>query len=171
MPPLERDRVTILTTGSPASKSSSFSSTQRRCTPHQNKLTELAVSPTRDVIIGTNPLYDFSIDDRPCIDPHNCNNSTSSASTASTRDTNWVDLFTYLCVCAPIPEVSGGTNKRPRRSPSRGLFPSKKVAVTSRKSIVYPVARYPGRLNSPELVHQRRMSLQDQAMFRPVHRE
>ena len=77
-------------------------------------------------------------------------------STAASSDSvDWIDLFTRLCTC----QTSTITVlERPR----------KRAAVGSSKNIMYPVARYPDRLNSPQLVERRRKSLEHHLTFRPV---
>lgn len=90
----------------------------------------------RGVIVGTNPLYDFSE-----------NNN-------SKKEESWFDLFTELCVC------------QHHVAPSHTSQPT---APTP--SIVYPIVRYDGHLNNPDLVKKRRKSLQEHLTFRPVSDE
>jgi hypothetical protein len=103
----------------------------------------------RDVIFGTNPLYEYALNDQ--------------TEATGTQQNEWsnhsrmdiLDIFTNLCIC--------------RETFRRKAKNSKRVAVASKKRVVYPIAKYPGRLNSPYLVQQRLLSLQKHITFRPVN--
>ena len=103
-------------------------------------LRQVAVHAHRDLIIQTNPLL------APTEEPTNDNAGTT---------VDWIDLFTRLCTCQTS---TIAVLERPR----------KRAAVGSSKNIMYPVARYPDRLNSPQLVERRRKSLEKHLTFRPV---
>lgn len=134
-----------------------------------------AVLAQRDVIVGTNPLYEFNLTQTTSEEqPRNC----------QAHGMDLWDIFTGLCVT----RVGGGRGNRGSRSSKRwqqsqpqpsDTFKSvikphvlsnsqKKVAVASKKKIVYPIARYPARLNSPYLVEKRRESLRKHLTFQPV---
>jgi len=76
-----------------------------------------------------------------------------------------MDILANLCVCETsnlIPSSRCGV------SPQEEVGRPQDEEAEKTQSIVYPVARYPARLNSPEMVQQRRKSLQKHLMFRPV---
>jgi hypothetical protein len=102
---------------------------------------DFAVESRRDVIIGTNPLYDYHLNEE------------------QRKKNDWIEMFSYLCVCVPTNTQHNVNQQDP------------KVAVATRKNIVYPVARYGARLNSPALVQQRRKRLEPYFTFRPLHAE
>jgi hypothetical protein len=118
----------------------------------------------RDVIVGTHPLYEF---ETPPSSP-----SSTSSSQAHSQATSFhalLDLFTEnLCLC---PHHQQRMTARPQRASSVSNAVNTSLVHTSsqyRKNILYPVARYPDRLNNPELVQQRRKSLRSCSTFVPV---
>lgn len=72
-----------------------------------------------------------------------------------------LESFSYLCVGG---ETSSSSSKEsyPRKDRRRLSSPGPRQA-----QVVYPIASYPGRLNSKKLIEQRRQSLQHH-FFRPV---
>lgn len=82
-----------------------------------------------------------------------------------------MDIFTNLCVCPNDQENNehhGFAYRGATNYPIPIATDLEDIDTEIRRKIVYPVARYPARLNSPELVQQRRRSLQKHLMFRPV---
>jgi hypothetical protein len=104
-------------------------------------LREVAVHAHRDLIFQSNPVMD------------DCQSANDSKDRNGNLD--WVNLFTSLCSCQGS---SSSVVERPR----------KRAVVGTAKNIMYSVARYPERLNSPHLVARRRKSLEKHLTFRPV---
>jgi len=107
----------------------------------------------RDVMIGTNPLYESYL------------NSDSTKSTSRRRKSRDLRLFDLIdqyfnCMCGEVNDM-----------PLRSKVPSPTVATATRKSIVYPIAKYPERLNSPVMVEKRRKSMMKHLTFQPVKGE
>lgn len=67
------------------------------------------------------------------------------------RQLDFLEAFTNLCMCDP--------SRQTRQGPA---------SLPSKKRIIYPIAKYPGRLNSPKLVQQRRKSVAESQTFRPL---
>lgn len=115
----------------------------------------------RDVIVGAHPLYEF---ETSFPSP-----STSSSSQPQSRTNSFQTLMELLtdnlCLC-PHQQQRMRQQRAARDSASHNTMVPNPAA--SQKNIVYPVARYPDRLNSPELVQQRRKSLQHYSTFVPV---
>jgi len=79
--------------------------------------------------------------------------------------TFFMDMFTNLCLCPDQVSSVPSSMHTAVSPPPSVLDPGTEI---SRQKIVYPVARYPDRLNNPEMVQQRRKSLQKHLFFRPV---
>jgi hypothetical protein len=95
----------------------------------------------RGVIMGTNPLYEHNLSEPETRHPKRSLKSL-------------LDVFANLCVCQ---EAVADNNEQLR-----------KLARANRKRVVYPIAKYPGKLDDESLVEKRRKSLQDHLFFRPV---
>jgi hypothetical protein len=111
----------------------------------------------RDVIVGTNPLYDFGA---PPVESSRTQHKTNSFQ-------SFMELFTdNLCLCPHQQQ----RRRHQRTTGCADTFPGDPSApsLPIRKNVVYPVARYPDRLNSPQMVQQRRKSLQECSTFIPV---
>jgi hypothetical protein len=89
-------------------------------------------------------------------------------STRATSVAHILDTFTSFCLGSP---PTDGTTPF-RESTTREIRSEEKKNVTTtsakKKRVVYPIASYPARLNSKNLVDQRRQSLQQNSFFRPV---
>ena len=118
-----------------------------------------AVFSQRDVMIGTNPLYDVYLQQgengRKGFQRNGC----------SKFGMDWVEQY-FGCMCMGSQPYSNDDS----HFQDRGIHHSK-VATATMKLIVYPIAKYPERLNSPLLVEKRRRSLKKHLTFQPVHRE
>lgn len=138
----------------------------------KNNTDEHMVLSQRDIVVSANPLYAAYLQQnnvdrnnrhhtgtRSSRTPFNANGGASDAPSMGT----FMDMFTNLCVC-PSQDIPSSTG---RTAAARRAILSIDQNELTRK-IVYPVARYPARLNSPEMVQQRRRSLQKHLMFRPV---
>lgn len=128
----------------------------------------IAVFSQRDVIVGVNPLHDVynPVDDirEPTFTPKR-----------SKRQANPGNFYLEMmdqyfgCMCLGADGSCGPPHgeKRSLEKPTNLDMPSK-LGGDSKKYIVYPIARYPERLNSPVLVAQRRKSLMKHLTFQPV---
>jgi len=109
----------------------------------------IGVHSRRDVIVGGSPFSDeISLGHK---DEH-------SETRRSYKPLNLLDMLTNLCVCPA---------NRPRKAAKR----RKRATAGSNRRTVYPIAKYPARLNSPYLVQQRRKSLEKEFTFRPLCEE
>ena len=108
----------------------------------------IGVHSQRDVIVGGSPLDEVTLEHK----------DENSETRRSYKPMDLLDIFTNLCVCE--------TN-RPKMAPTR----SKKTTAAGKRRTVYPIAKYPARLNSPYLVQQRRKSLEEKFTFRPLPEE
>jgi hypothetical protein len=72
-----------------------------------------------------------------------------------------LESFTYLCLGGEVSRVTSTSNTR-RKDRRRASIPGNQST-----RVVYPIASYPGRLNSKRLIEQRRQSLPHN-FFRPV---
>ena len=115
-----------------------------------------AVCPRRALILGTNPLYDTYLDEQEKTKMKKTN------SNGNRSGLDWLDQFSCLCVDSGF----GQRSIRIRRSEGRQ---QRRVATASKsKKVVYPIVKYPGRLNNPSLVEKRRKSIKEFLTFRPV---
>jgi len=171
-----------------------FESTQIPC--KFSTKSDFAVFSQRDVIIGTNPLYDIPL-------PSPTTASVAAASSPAFSDfesserrrpykkqqqqkppnrfgIDWLNQY-FACMCVgPEPVdtyweeptsssprnvsiITGGSSTIQPSTPRNSTTPT-----NSKKYIVYPIAKYPARLNSPYLVEQRRRSLMKHLTFQPV---
>lgn len=110
---------------------------------------EYIVLAQRDVIVAKSPIYEIPSEDD------------TSKSSKDPFLSNMLDFFTTLCVC----KETSITRKRKKNPATKSMTGQQRQQSPD---IVYPVARYPARLNSPEMVKQRRKSLQKHLTFRPV---
>jgi hypothetical protein len=119
----------------------------------------------RDVIVGTHPFYELEASPAP-------STSTSSSQAQAASFQAIMDLFTEnLCLCPRHQHNQQRMSARPQRAAveSNALStPPAPIQSQHRENILYPVARYPDRLNNPALVQQRRMSLRSYSTFVPV---
>jgi hypothetical protein len=127
---------------------------------------DCAVFSQRDVIIGTNPLYDVYLeqDDGRMASKQSKRNQQHSRNRFNME---WVEKY-FNCMCVG-PEPYGMRNED-NYGAMGGSSHSPKVATATKKYIVYPIAKYPARLNSPYLVEKRRKSLM-KFTFQPVMSE
>jgi hypothetical protein len=130
---------------------------------------EFLVTGRRDVIVGTHPLYNNS-SDREGPPPQQQHHRR--------HPLDFLDRFINLCVCEDAVTsrcgsitMTTGSVVRASSSASSSYSSHTKAKEGPKKRIVYPIAKYPGRLNSPFLVHQRRKSLEKFLTFRPVPEE
>ena len=72
-----------------------------------------------------------------------------------------LESFTYLCLGGDVSRVTSTSDTR-RKDRRRASIPGNQST-----RVVYPIASYPGRLNSKKLIEQRRQSLPHN-FFRPV---
>lgn len=124
-----------------------------------------AVYSRRDVIVGTNPLGDPHQDQR-----------TRSAKKNGRGRTFAMELieeyFSCMCVGNQPCDTTGSVVETSHFQNLGGVIQHPRVGnASTKKFTVYPIAKYPGRLNSPYLVEKRRKSLRNQLTFQPVHCE
>lgn len=152
--------------------------------PYKSNNDEFMVLSQRDVIVSANPLYSASRMNKKSNADKNCYRHLAGGIRSSCAPfnghggkatspgmNNFMDMFTNLCVC-PNQETPSfsclGDPSSARSSATRRAVLAGIDQIERTRKIVYPVARYPARLNSPEMVEQRRRSLQKHLMFRPV---
>lgn len=187
MPPLERRES--LNRPSPLGSESYSSSIHQRSLPlHKNSSTNAAkrkpchnetfgiaplrgdcthcpILPKRHVLVGVDPISGYSSPDDSLHLSDDDDDSLTLNESGYGCDTNCsgdsradiLDIFSNMCLGAEL-------NPRNRRRPSQ----SKSAIASNKKRVVYPIAKYPTRLNNPRLVYQRRKTLQEQLTFKPV---
>ena len=107
-----------------------------------------AVFSKRSVIVGTHPLYVAQ----------------ESRKRPNERQTFGIAELAqryFNCMCVgSVPDDNDDVNIQPFQD-----------NTSHKEKIIYPIAKYPGRLNSPYLVETRRRSLAKDRTFQPVHIE
>ena len=115
---------------------------------------DYAVYSQRDVIVGPNPLHDIYL------------NGEEKQQRGRQRFPGMEWMAEYMnCMCI------GTTPYGPDENGIGGSPSRRENVLPPNQNIVYPIAKYAARLNSPYLVEQRRKSISKHLTFRPVHAE
>lgn len=121
------------------------------------------VSPERYILLSRNPLDDVVLNSASELRHKNHRRSNEDT---SNENLEWMEEY-FSCVCIGSSSHSRNVQDQGRSFPQEGHD-----ANRSRENfIIYPIAKYPERLNSPHLVEKRRRSLSKQMTFQPVRSE
>ena len=117
----------------------------------------------------------------------NSSNGSNASCNAPADVLEWLEIFTGMCLAPQNPKSSApwsepketDASQNTRKVPVVPVRHTHNVEdadamlkpIAQRARVLYPIAKYPSRLNSPRLVEQRRRFLENQIDFKPLRSE